>query len=228
VRTRVGQDKVTLFGHSWGSALGVLYASRFPEKVAVYVGCEQVGDWAAAEAASYAFAFAEAQRRNNAKALSALRAIGQPPYSARSLFTERTWLSRFEGQMSARALWTMGRDFLGSPESSIFDLPDIVRGFRFSVDAMWPQLSTLNLVTLVPALRMPVFFFLGRRDHWIPPETSVAYFQALTAPAKELVWFEASGHEPFVDEPARFNAALVDRVRPAVGIAAAHGLRRAG
>jgi pimeloyl-ACP methyl ester carboxylesterase len=67
---------------------------------------------------------------------------------------------------------------------------------------------------LVPALQMPVFFFLGRRDHWVPPETSVAYFDALTAPSKKLVWFEESGHEPFVDEPAKFNAAMAELVRP--------------
>ena len=34
VCSRVGQRQVVLFGHSWGSALGVLYASRFPHKVA--------------------------------------------------------------------------------------------------------------------------------------------------------------------------------------------------
>jgi pimeloyl-ACP methyl ester carboxylesterase len=34
VRSRLGKDRVALFGHSWGSALGVLYAARFPEKVA--------------------------------------------------------------------------------------------------------------------------------------------------------------------------------------------------
>jgi hypothetical protein len=52
---------------------------------------------------------------------------------------------------------------------------------------------------------MPVFFFLGRRDRWVSPETSVAYFNMLTAPSKMLVWFEESGHEPFVDEADKFN-----------------------
>jgi hypothetical protein len=33
------------------------------------------------------------------------------------------------------------------------------------------------------------------------------------APSKTLVWFEKSGHEPFVDEPAKFNAAMVDMMR---------------
>jgi len=44
----------------------------------------------------------------------------------------------------------------------------------------------------------------------------VAYFDLLDAPAKKLVWFEQSGHEPFVDEPAKFNSAMADLVRPAV------------
>ena len=53
---RLGKTRVAIFGRSWGSALGVLYAARFPEKVAAYVGCGQIDDWPAAEAASYEFA----------------------------------------------------------------------------------------------------------------------------------------------------------------------------
>jgi pimeloyl-ACP methyl ester carboxylesterase len=33
VRKRLGKSKVTILGHSWGTALGVFYAARFPEKV---------------------------------------------------------------------------------------------------------------------------------------------------------------------------------------------------
>jgi pimeloyl-ACP methyl ester carboxylesterase len=110
----------------------------------------------------------------------------------------------------------MSRIVLGRPESSIFDLPNIVRGFRFSLDAMWSEVSRLDLLGAAPALQMPIFFFLGRRDHWVPPQTSVAYFDALKAPSKKLVWFEESGHEPFVDEAAKFNTSMVELVRPVV------------
>jgi pimeloyl-ACP methyl ester carboxylesterase len=75
-RTRVGKDKVAIFGHSWGSVLAVLYAARFPQKVAAYVGSGQIGNWPAAESASYAYALAEAQRLTDRKALSELRNIG--------------------------------------------------------------------------------------------------------------------------------------------------------
>ena len=73
---RLGNTKVVIFGHSWGSALGALYAARFPEKVAAYVGSGQYGDAAAGEAASYAYGLAEAERRGNRRALNKLRGNG--------------------------------------------------------------------------------------------------------------------------------------------------------
>jgi pimeloyl-ACP methyl ester carboxylesterase len=211
---RLGRTQVAIFGHSWDSVLGVLYAARYPDKVAGYVGCAQIGDWPAAEAASYKFALAEAQRVGSQRAESKLRAIGPPPYGAGAVFTERTWSMRLAGGMRPRALWKMGQAVLGRRESSILELPSAFRGFHLTMDAMWPEVSRLNLIDLVPKLEMPVFFLLGRKDPWVPPETSVAYFDALTAPSKELVWFEDSGHEPFVDEPDKFNATMADVVHP--------------
>jgi pimeloyl-ACP methyl ester carboxylesterase len=213
---RVGQRKVVIFGHSWGSALGVLYASRFPHKVAAYVGSGQYGDVAANHAASHAYALKEAERRDNRRALRKLRELGPSLYEPRELWVSRTWTMRFEGGMRPAAFRKLVRASIGTPESSVLDLPRVVRGFRFSIEAMWPEVSRLNLVDLAPALEMPVFFFPGRNDHWVPPGPTVAYFDLLDAPAKKLVWFEASGHEPFVDEAAKFNSAMVDLVRPVV------------
>lgn len=214
VRTRLGKDKVAIFGHSWGSVLGVLYAARFPEKVSVYIGGAQIGDSLAAESASYALVLAKAQQLNDQKALKALRAIGPPPYPASSLWTERMWTQRLDGQLSARALWHMGRVLLGGGETSILDVPNVMRGFRWSLDAMYAEVSKLNLIELVPALKMPVFFLLGRHDHWVPPQTSVPYFDALRAPSKKLIMFEKSSHELFADEPEKFNSVMTDLVRP--------------
>lgn len=212
---RLGRTRLAIFGHSWGSVLGPLYAARFPEKVAAYVGSGQIGDWPSAESASYGLALAEAERLGNRRALSKLRAIGSPPYGANAVFTERTWSLRLQGGASLRTLWNMGR-VLGGHESSLVELPSAWRGFHFSMNAMWDGVSRLNLVKLAPELQMPVFFLLGRKDLWVPPDTSVAYFDALTAPAKQLVWFEDSGHEPFVDEPEKFNTTMAELVRRAL------------
>ena len=214
VSRRFDRRTVAIYGHSWGSALGVLYAARFPQKVATFVGTGQIGNWPASEAASYAFVLAEAERRNNRKALKELRAIGAPPYTAAAKMVQGKWLGLFLGFVRGMPLWRFVRLVLGGPEASLLDLPGMLRGMQFSQNAMWEQVSSLNLTTAVPMLQMPVFFFLGRHDHVIDAGTSADYFEVLTAPEKKLVWFEQSAHEPPWEEPAKFNRAMAELVRP--------------
>lgn len=214
VRARFGKSKVAIYGHSWGSVLGVLYSARFPEKVSAYVGAGQVGDLEASERICYDFTLAEAERRNNHKAARQLRAIGPPPHTARQVFAQRRWLRRFVGLMGGMSRWQFLRLLLRRPECSVMDLPNILRGFRFSVYSMWKEVANMNLASLAPAVRTPVFVFVGRHDRIIAPEISVAYFDALRAPSKQLVWFEASGHSPPFEEPEKFNQAMVELVRP--------------
>ena len=65
----------------------------------------------------------------------------------------------------------------------ILKLPTMLRAFLFSIEALWAQVSLLNLRTLEPVLKMPVFLFLGRNDRWVPLEISGIYFDRLTAPS---------------------------------------------
>jgi len=217
VCTRLQHERVVLFGHSWGSVLGPLYASRFPSKVSAYVGCGQLGNWAASEEAAYRYTLAKAERLGNHKAVRELRELGGPPYSAEALWTQRTWSQRLDGQLSPSAMIGMARAFVGPAETSLFDLGDVMRGFRFSLDAMWGEVSEIDLIERVPELQMPLFLLLGRNDHWVAPAISQAFFDAIEAPRKEIFWFERSGHEPFVDEPDAFDDVMLNRVRPAVG-----------
>ena len=211
---RLGKQKVVLYGHSWGSVLGVLYAARFPDKVAAYVGTGQVGEWAAFEAASYAFVLAEAERREHRKAVRELRAIGPPPPTFWDMVVERKWITRFVGIVRGMSLWRFMCITLGGPEASIVDLPDILRSQLVTPKVMWKELMEVNLIKSAPVLQIPVFFFLGRHDRVVVPETSVAYLDVLQAPSKTLIWFEDSGHEPPTEEPEKFNALMVDLVRP--------------
>lgn len=216
LRARFGKEKVVLYGHSWGSVLGVLYASRCPEKVAAYVGTGQIGEWAAFETASYTFVLAEAERRRHRKAIRELRGIGPPPYGFWDMVVERKWITRFAGILRGMSLWRFIRITLGGPEASIFDLPNILRSQLVTPKVMWQELIGVNLIKTAPALRVPVFFFLGRHDRVVAAETSVAYFDVLQAPSKTLIWFEESGHEPPAEEPDKFNAAMADLVLPTV------------
>ncbi|MFO0698605.1 MAG: alpha/beta hydrolase [Nitrospira sp.] len=216
MRKRFGKGKVALYGHSWGSVLGALYASRFPEKVAAYVGTGQVGEWAAFETASYTFVLTEAERRRHRKAIRELGAIGPPPHAFWDMVLERKWITRFFGIVRGMSLWRFTRITLGGPEASVFDLPDILQSQLVTPKAMWQELIAVNLIKAAPALNVPVFFFIGRHDRVVAPETSVAYYDVLQAPSKTLIWFEESGHEPPAEEPEKFNSLMAELVRPVV------------
>lgn len=214
VRERLGKDTVTIYGHSWGSALGILYAARFPEKVAAYVGTGQIGDWPASEHMTYEFTLAEAERRGDARAIRQLRKVGPPPHTAQQMEVQRKWLTRYVGIARGKSLWEILRVVLGRPESSVLDLSKLLRGMLFSGRAMWAEVSQLNLELLVPEVRVPVFFFPGRHDRVVDPSATVAYFDKLLAPSKQLLWFEESSHEPPIEEPDKFLQAMAELVWP--------------
>jgi pimeloyl-ACP methyl ester carboxylesterase len=81
-------------------------------------------------------------------------------------------VARCEGWMKPGAAWNMGRAVLGSRESSILELRGAMRSFRWTMNAMWAEVSQLNLIELVRTLQMPVFFLLGREDHFVPTHAS--------------------------------------------------------
>lgn len=219
---RFGKQKVAIYGHSWGSILGVLYSARHPEKVSVYVGAGQIGDWPASEKLCYEFTLAEAERRYNNKALRELKAMGPPPHDVQTMMRQRTWFTRWVGILRGTSLWKAVRIMLRRPESSLFELPNMLRGMRFSTNAMWDEISRLNLHRLAPVLHVPVFFFVGRHDRVVDPRTSMAYFEMLEAPQKHWVWFEDSAHEPAAEEPEKFHALMRSEIRPRAETALSH------
>ena len=70
---------------------------------------------------------------------------------------------------------------------------------------MWNEQMRENLLEQAPELRVPVWFCTGRHDRTAPFELAERYYDHLSAPSKTWIWFEECGHEPFIDEPAKFK-----------------------
>ena len=57
------------------------------------------------------------------------------------------------------------------------------------------------------------YIFVGRYDYNTPVELVEEYFEMLDVPkGKHLIWFEDSGHTPFLEEPDRYAEVMVSRV----------------
>jgi pimeloyl-ACP methyl ester carboxylesterase len=215
VRRRYNKSKVILLGHSWGTALGVVYASRPSEKVAAYVGVAQVADMAAGERLSYEFALREALRRNHRRAIGALRKIGQPPHTVDEMLISRRWMERFGGAFhsnlsTGKLIWAA----LSTDEANLIDLIKFGRGNRFSLNHLWEEFSTFDADDRYLSFEVPIFFLLGRYDWEVPAVLAAEYFEKIDAPRKRLVWFEKSAHNPPFEEPAQFNRILIEEVAP--------------
>jgi pimeloyl-ACP methyl ester carboxylesterase len=105
------------------------------------------------------------------------------------------------------------RDLL-SPEYGLYDKLNWARGALDAGNAIFPQLwaADVDFRRDAPALGAPVYFLVGRHDINAPPALAEEYYRILDAPRKELIWFERSGHNPWVTESDRFAQVLIDRV----------------
>ncbi len=212
VLKRFGREKCYLIAHSWGSIVGAIEASRHPELFYAYIGVGQIADFPENERARYDFALAAATKDQNEAALRDLRRIGPPPHAdMKSCVPMERWV-RFYAEREHPGLGAVmfARLALRSPDYSWNDLARIPAGYAFSYEALWREIYyDTNLFQRAPRIGAPVYLFVGRHDKVAVPSTVARYFDALAAPAgKEIIWFEASAHWPFFEEPAAFRDAL--------------------
>lgn len=219
---RFQQPNILLVGHSWGSAIAVLAASRCPKLFSAYIGIGQMSRTADSELLSYQFTLAQAQARADRSTLAKLVELGPPPYTGRGwrskFLTQRSILARYRGEYYGSSVGATGlvlRNVL-SREYTMLDRIQFFRGVLRSLDTLLPELGQADLFVQVPELHIPVYFCLGRHDYEVPSTLSAQYFEALKAPYKQLVWFEDSSHLPNVEEREKFDELMVRRVLPAL------------
>ncbi len=98
-----------------------------------------------------------------------------------------------------------------SPEYGLVDKINYVRGIINTFNHVYQKLYEIDLRTDYKQLGMPVYFFEGRHDLNAPPSLVEEYMEVLDAPIKEIVWFEHSGHSPWINERDKFTRELIER-----------------
>jgi proline iminopeptidase len=211
LRHVLGQDKIVLIGHSWGSALGLLYVQRHPEKVSAFIGVTPLVSLLKAQHAQYEFVSAEAASRKDEVTLTRLRQVGPPPHEA---FDEQVAMEDLADRYAVVyrkklcRICVIVRGMIAGLVSP-WEFRSIHRGIHVSLGAMTPELLSLNLEHATPRVDVPVFFFLGRQDRDVDSTIAAAYFETLRAPRKQLIWFDDSAHNVPFEEPETFNEMAV-------------------
>ena len=219
LRRTYHKRKIFVFGHSWGSILGLELAARHPDRLYAYIGAGQFINGAQNERIGYDFTLRAARADRNAKAVAELLAIAPYPNAAGempipSLNVERTW-SIYYGEL------TYGRTSYDyqenaeklSPAYDAKDFANIDNGSALLLPRLWPAMSHIDF-TSVTHLNCPAIVFAGRHDYTTPSQIAATWFAKLRAPAKTFVWFENSAHMIVPEEPGKFFKYLVDDARP--------------
>jgi proline iminopeptidase len=107
LRKDLGKQKIFVWGHSWGSYLGLELARRHPEWLYAYVGTGQITNSPESERRGWAFSMAAARQAHNEQAVRELEAIA--PYAApghparqKDIVVAHKWGDYFGGVMAYR------------------------------------------------------------------------------------------------------------------------------
>jgi pimeloyl-ACP methyl ester carboxylesterase len=199
LRARFHQDKIYIVGHSFGTYLGLLAVQRRPEAFRAYIGVGQIArrdQWATVQ---------DEFIRESATKAGDQRALQELPQATE--FTRKKLVVRFGGDLYGKSrTWPMALWALRAPEYSWADFYHYLVGLVAFVD--YPAFYQVDPARSVSRVDIPVYFFLGRHDYACPSLAAQSYFASLKSPGKRIVWFENSGHWPFIEETRKFAAEM--------------------
>lgn len=219
IRKEFGKKKIFLLGHSWGSYVGLALARLRPQWFYAYIGVGQITDGPESERRGWRFAMDAARRTHNEQAIRELQAIAPyavkgKPVSLKNLPVERKWLGAFGGVMAYRKGHDVEVKAAGlSPDYSDSEISRIWQGNQFSQKYLLADVINTNM-TSITGLDCPLILFEGRHDYNVNAQMAADWFSHVSAPGKQLVWFEHSAHEPMNEEPGKFLVSLVHYARP--------------
>jgi pimeloyl-ACP methyl ester carboxylesterase len=212
------KKKIIIYGGSWGSILGIYMAHARPDLFYAYVGEAQLVNSRKNELASYTRVLELARTAGDQQAITALTAIGPPPWS--SLFKSWPIFRKWERAYQAKLVTAPPAPQTISPEyASPEELAQDAAADDFNFEHFWglTMSGPLELVDL-PALgtdfAIPIFILQGQEDLTALPELAKAYFDSIKAPRKQFYLVPGTGHESSAIELDMVLKVLNVQVRP--------------
>lgn len=209
LKKRFLKDKIYLIGESWGSALGIFLVDFFPESYHALIGTGQMIDFAETERMDYARAMEIAKDKGDTSLIRRLTANGEPPYYGKNVTLKSAVYLNYLTSYMARNPdihnpgYNTFRD-ISSSEYGLLDKINFFRGVINTYNHVYQQLYDIDMRIGYTKIDVPVYFFLGRYDVNAPTVLVEEYERILEAPDKRIVWFEHSGHSPWINERDKF------------------------
>lgn len=198
LRGALQKDKLIITGGSWGSVLATHIIAKDPGKFYFYVGLSPLVNYHHNVAASYAAVQAKAEAMGDSEAMGKLAQMGPPPWQNPRHFGALRRITRgYEAQVTSPGPeWQpapayadqAARDAYYSGEEFSF-----VKFVGLKGDGMAQRIALDESHT---HFEIPVYLIQGEEDLVTLPAITARYFESITAPGKNLVLLEKTGHDP--------------------------------
>lgn len=219
---RFDKDKIYLSGQSWGSALGIMVVQRYPDLFHAFIGTGQEVAFLENELIKYDLSLRLAQEHRDLELVKKLQQQGAPPYYGNDVMTkmltylnvQKKYRNDQQNLAIAKPKFNIVLELITSSEYGLVDKVNLFlsRGELETVGVVFPQLWGVDFRKQATRIKVPVYFLIGRHDGTTSPKLTEEYFNLLTAPHKELIWFEHSGHGIWMNESAKFIDVMVNKV----------------
>lgn len=213
----LNKKKIIIYGGSWGSILGIYMAHARPDLFYAYVGDAQMVNTRKNESASYARVLEMARAAGDQQAITALTAIGPPPWDSLRKWpvfarTRRAYQSKLVTAPPAPE--KLNPAYTSPEERAQYEAAD-----DFSFDHFWGlkmsgPMEQVDLPALGTDFAIPIFILQGQEDLTALPELAKAYFDSIKAPLKQFYLVPGTGHESSATELDMALKVLVEQVRP--------------
>jgi pimeloyl-ACP methyl ester carboxylesterase len=220
-RKKFNQDKVIIFGHSWGTVLGSQYVKQHPEKVKAYLGVGQDVDGFDGYVLAANEAIKHAKEENNLEDVKKLTELADKlsnpsrdnGFSLKEAIETQGFIKKYmpyEGGKSSLGEMWMG---IASPCFNIQDLkwfliPMKLDKFTQLQAPLFDEFTSFDMNKLNTKYKVPMYFISGESD-WITPKvTAEQYYKDIEAPVKSMIIIKDAGHSPFIDQPEKFQEAV--------------------
>ncbi|WP_127546121.1 alpha/beta fold hydrolase [Paenibacillus amylolyticus] len=204
VSKELGQEKVILIGHSFGTYIGMKAAAKAPTQFHAYIGIGQMANTLQSELESLEYTYEQAKQAGNTEDVKKLELIRSSIEQGKEL-TPRILLQKYGG---AARLINENRDyisgFLLNPEYNGLDMIRFYSGMFSSQDILLREAFDQNLPDIVDHLEIPTYFVTGKYDYMTTANAARDYFDVLDAPIKDFIVFNESAHYPQFEEKEKF------------------------
>lgn len=192
------QKKIYLVGESWGTVLGFEMAQKYPKLIQAYLAISPVVDQVESEKRALAQLINSAKKDENPMALRQLATVKIPFENYSQIYYLRKWLFSYDGQPFADSDTTVVKEYL--------------KAWSTVWLSAWNEAMLRNLTVQLPKVNCPVYFFLGGKDYQTNCEIAKAYYEQLSAPKKNIYWFDNSGHSLLITDAAKVQNIILTEI----------------